>query len=543
MEQKGESVMTGDDQTKAKATPSKRSAAAKNKRGRTADGPTTAQLHEADASDVQASIERAGVRQTKFSDAVASERLADALSKHYCYCPALGWMEWDGKVWSEVTETAVTEVSRRLHKKWYTAALGRAFIEEKSLVTHIRRLLSRQGLSAVVSLSRGLLLVDASQFNQHRDLLNTQSGVVDLRSGKLKKHDPEYFFTKVTSVGFNPKAHHDDWKATLEALRPDARGYMQVRVGQSLTGYLPDDDVICFLRGSGENGKTTFIGGITRAMGSYYRQVSDKVLLADPKSHSTELTDLFGLRLAVIEELPEGNHVNSVLLKKVTSPEITARRMKQDTMTFEASHSFLVTSNYTTHIAETDWGTWRRLKRITFPYTYVKPGQKRRPGQREGDPDLRDRVRNDPAVQEAVLRWLVNGAAQWYANGKKMPPPPSSVVKDTNEWRMKSDLVLGYWSEFLEAADDHYVPSVLLYEHFNTWLKSNRHSMWSYPTFCDRFGSHDMSRGVNGPVQVKASKARRASYPPDPVGGEGEVVKPFRAGKAWTGVRYVVPDE
>lgn len=503
-------------------------------------------LHAADSSDLDASIAREGTNLTKFSDAVASERLAKALGKSFRFCPALGWMHWDGKVWAESSEPALLEATRRLHKKWYMAAIGRAALTDAKQVGQIKRLLSTAGMRSVVTLCQGLLLVDLAQFNQHRDLLNTQSGVVDLRTGVLIDHDPQLYFTKITAVDYRPKARHDDWDAVLGALRKDARDYMRVRIGQALTGYMPEDDVICFLRGGGENGKTTFIGGVTRAMGTYYRQVSDKVLLADPRSHSTELTDLFGLRLAVVEELPEGNHVDAVLLKKITSPEITARRIQRDTMTFAASHSMIVTSNYTTHVAETDHGTWRRLQRIAFPYTYVKPGRKRRAGEREGDPTLRDRVRSDPAVQEAALRWMVAGAVDWYANGKKMPPAPVSVERDTREWRMKSDLVLGYWDEFLEQADAHYIPSASLHEHFNLWLKANGHAKWSLQTFSERFGSHDMSKGVVGPKQVKASKSTTRSMPPEgigSVGGDGEATaQPFRAGKAWVGVRFRAVD-
>lgn len=507
------------------------------------DAPATKRhLHAADTTDIDASIEKAGAAHTKWSDAVSAERLAKALGKEYCWCEALGWMRWNGKFWTEVGEPVVIETSRRLHKKWYTAVIGRAALEDARQVPQIKRLLSKQGLGSVLSFCRGMLLVDIAEFNQHRDLLNTQSGVVDLRTGTVREHDPALYFTKITAVAYRPKARHEDWNAVLRALRTDARAYMRVRVGQALTGYMPDDDVICFLRGGGENGKTTFIGGVTRAMGTYYRQVSDKVLLADPRSHSTELTDLFGLRLAVVEELPEGNHVDAVLLKKITSPEITARRIQRDTMTFEASHSLFVTSNYTTHVAETDWGTWRRLIRVAFPYTYVKPGQKVGRGQREGDPTLRDRVRSDVNVQEAALRWMVSGAVDWYANGKQMPPVPSSIAKDTRDWRMKSDLVLGYWDDFLEQADDHYIPSASLHEHFNLWLRANGHSKWSLQTFSERFGSHDMSKGVDGPKQVKASKSTVRSMPPEGVGvmaGEGEAtMQPFRAGKAWVGVRF-----
>lgn len=513
-----------------------------NKGNASTDSKPRRGLRTANASDVQTMFSAEGRVMARYSDASVAERVAKALTDRFCYSEQIGWLSWDGKVWTPVSETAVIEVVRKLHKKWFEKALGRAVVEGPRAGSPgaIKRLLSKPGIGSVVALIRGLLLEDFANFDQHRDLLNTQSGVVDLRNGAMRPHDPGLFFTKITACAYDAYAEHDDWRAVIDALRPDARGYVQVRVGQALTGYQPDDDVVCFLKGGGENGKSTFIGGITTPLGTYYRQVSDKVLL-DDKGHSTELTDLRGLRLAVIEELPEGNRLNAVLLKKITSPEVTARRMNKDTMTFEISHALFVTSNYATQIAETDRGTWRRVMRIAFPYTYIKPGKKPKAEERVGDPGLRDRVRHDPRVQEAALRWMVDGAVAWYANDETMPPPPASVASDTDAWRRTSDLVQRYFDEFLVHDADSFIPSAALYQHFKSWLRTNGHSDWGVQLFSERFGGHEMVRaaGVEGPKQVKVSKSRAASYPPDNDGGTGERVTPFKAGKAWTGVRYV----
>lgn len=487
----------------------------------------------------------------RFSDAYASERLAKFLVRRFCYCPAFGWMRWNGMVWAEVSDDVVIEASRRQHKRWYTRALGESMLASENGRTAnpaVRRLLSLGGVENCVRFCRGLLHVDVEKFNRKKHFLNTQSCVVDLRTGKTVPHKRKFYFTKITAVGYDPGAKHKDWDSTLKALRPDARPYMQVRAGQSITGYQPEDDKVLFLKGGGENGKSTFIGGITTPLGSYYRQISDKVLLSDAKAHSTELTDLFGLRLAVCEELPEGSHLNAILLKKITSPEITARRINRDTFTWETTHTMFVTSNYVTYVAETDWGTWRRLEQIAFPYTYVKTEEERKGKDRSyrvGDAGLRDRVRSDPGVQRAALRWLVDGAVRWYANGKKMLAPPPSVEADTKEWRMKSDLALRYWEECLEDAPDHYVPSTELLKHFNKWLAGEGHAPWSSKTFSERFGNHERSKGVTGPVQVKPSKSKTLCWPPDigQGGDTGERVSEFKGGKAYVGLRYKKEEE
>jgi putative DNA primase/helicase len=479
---------------------------------------------------------------TQYTEVKATERLAAHLGRQFCYCPALGWQQWTGTHWADVSENVVTEVARKKHKSWYGQALVDALIEGtrgSGTVPAIKRLLSRAGVMACVSLSRGVLHVDAAQFDAHPDLLNTPSGVVALRTGDLSAHDPQLFMRHVTAAAYRKGAKHTDWDATVKAIRSDAREYVQTRVGQAITGYQPEDDVVTFLKGGGENGKSTFIGGVTTCMGSYYRQVSDKVLLADAKAHTTELTDLRGLRLAVIEELPEGRHLSVVLLKKITGQEITARRMKQDTMTWAATHTTLVTTNYETVVSETDWGTWRRLERVTFPYTYVAKGKQTRPGQRVGDSGLRARVRNDPNVQEAALAWIVEGARRWYANGKEMPPRPKSVTADTLDWRRSSDLVLRYWLEFLEPDPDAWIIRSVFADHFNKWLKAESHQGWSAQRLMERWSAHDVFKSAH--VEATSIKPRPGlSTPPDydGEGGDGRLVMPAKTHRVWVGCRY-----
>lgn len=479
---------------------------------------------------------------TQFTEVRATDRLARSLRGRFCFCPAFGWQRWTGTHWRDVSEDVVTEVARKKHRGWYSEALVTAMIEGgakgSGKVPAIKRLLSKAGVSACVALSRGVLHVDVEQFDAHPDLLNTPSGVVDLKSGSVADHDPTLYMRQVTAVGYRRKARHADWTAVLKAIRPDAREYMQVRAGQAITGHQPEDDVVTFLQGGGANGKSTFIGGITTPLGTYYRHVSDKVLLADAKSHTTELTDLHGLRIAIIEELPEGRHINVVLLKKITGQEITARRMRADTMTWTTTHSTFVTTNYETQVAETDHGTWRRLERVVFPYTFGKDRSKTKSNRRHRDQHLRDRVREDVEVQQAALAWMVEGAVKWYANGRAMPPQPASVSADTLDWRKSSDLVLRYWLEFLDADADSWVVRSSFSDHFNAWLKAEGHQGWSAQRIMERWSSHDVFKDAR--VEASTIKVRPGlSSPPDAIdGGDGEQVKPSKTQRVWLGLAY-----
>ncbi len=137
------------------------------------------------------------------------------------------------------------------------------------------------------------------------------------------------------------------------------------------------------------------------ALGTYAALVPDKLLLANPNDHPTDQMTLRGVRFAVIEELPEAGRLNTQRLKKIVGTgAITARKMKQDFVTFEPQHALFVTTNHLPIISETDHGTWRRLDRVPFKRRYRPAGVK------DGSP-------MDQALHQRVLVTSARGRLRW----------------------------------------------------------------------------------------------------------------------------------
>lgn len=432
----------------------------------------------------------------EFSDAhLAAAAVGEVLHDLYCWANGLGWLRWDGTRWKRTPDREVRERIRLWVVDCYGYATREAAeamrrgdkTEAKRMQDLARdwfRVCSRARLAAVVDLASGIqgILQDGTAFDARPDLLNCANGVVDLRTGQIRPHDPGLRFTRITSVDYDPAAEHRDWKQALGALPPEVADWMQTRIGQAATGHRPDDDVVTVCQGSGANGKSTMITGLRRALGEFYTLVSDRVILAHPGDHPTELMDLRGVRLAVIEELPEERRLNVQRLKKITDAQINARLIAQNPITFDVTSSLLVTSNYRPAIEQTDHGTWRRLALVRFPYTF--DGE-------NGDPTLRDRIKRDSAVHRAVLAWIVAGARRWYEADQVMPKPPRQVADDTRDWRVGSDLALGYWLDRLVADRDSHVRSAELLADFNQWLSPQKQVEWSERTFTERFGGHE----------------------------------------------------
>lgn len=446
--------------------------------------------------------EAPGARDAAFSDAFLTDTVCEeALNGSYLYARGLGWMRYDGMKWVSTDDsTVVEEIRQWVMGKWddvveeYKRDQSR---DVKARMEGWRQALTSGRLKALASLARGPLHAEATEFDRHPDLLNCPNGVVDLRTGELLEPSPDYRMTKVTGVAYDPGADTTDFLAALAALPEELHHWYRARVGQAFTGHPPTDDLMIVQQGTGENGKSTLSVPIKRAAGTYYVLVSDRVILGNHDQHPTEMMDLMGARYALMEETPEARQLNVQQLKKtVGTPDITARRIRQDPVTFEASHALFVNTNFVPAVNEADLATWRRLALVKFPYTFRRrPEDVTGPLDRLGDPGLRERCRLEDAPAQAALAWAVRGAMDWYADSKRMPQHPSLVVADTLDWRREGDLVLRFFEERLEPDTEGWTDSAELYQSFVTWLQPTGHKVWTNRLFHSRFGQHDTVAG------------------------------------------------
>lgn len=482
-----------------------------------------------------------GAKDAAFSDAVLTDTLcSEALEGRYKWARGLGWMRWTGKLWAEASDAAVTEEVRQ----WALEQFNRTLDEQRrdssrdlrSQIDGWRSALSSAKISNLVKLSRGVLECQASDFDNDPDLLNCPNGIVDLRTGVLTPHDPDALMTKMAGADFVKNAVHPDWDKALTALPAEVLDWYQVRVGQALTGHMTPDDLVLIQQGGGANGKSTVADMLAVVAGlrsGYYVLISDRVILGNASdNHPTEVMDLMGARLAVLEETPEARRLDTNRLKKLTgTAEITGRRIRQDPVTFTATHSLIINSNYKPLVDETDHGTWRRLALLRWPYTFRKPGEPLvGPDDRYGDPTLRERLKQSPQAQEAALAWVVAGARRWYELEKIMPPIPARVEADTREWRKTSDPVLAFLEERTVYDREACIGGTELRMQFNEWLVGKGAREWGDKTFLSRFEGHSAIT-THGVVYKLIKKPKRLST----INGEGPSDKSVRAwlGLAW----------
>jgi len=132
---------------------------------------------------------------------------------------------------------------------------------------------SKSKIDAIENLARSEpgIPIEASSFDQNQYLLNTPNCVVDLTTGNLFSHDPSWYMTKLTSVGYDPSAQCPRWDEFLNTVmdgNQEMIKFLQRCIGYALTGSTKEQ---CFfiLFGKGNNGKSTFLKVVKEIMGDY----------------------------------------------------------------------------------------------------------------------------------------------------------------------------------------------------------------------------------------------------------------------------------
>lgn len=448
---------------------------------------------------------RAKFEDSEIARVICESGGSDGLAESFCWSSGYGWMQWTGNKWSACTEVTVREaIAIRARDEFVNAVKGSDLDE----IDGWRSLLNVPKQNRVMTAAKGPLEVDSSIFDSDPDVLNCQNGLVNLRTGELRACLASDYVTKITSGRYVSGYEHPDWQQALEAVPEDIVGWLQVRMGQGVTGHPTPDGILPIFQGNGENGKSAVTtDGIVPALGDYGSMASAKLITSVRRGqdHSTEKADLRGKRVLISEEMTEGRALDVKMIKDIQDvSRIRARLVYRDNIEFNTSHSLFATTNYVPAVNEVDHGTWRRLALVVFPYTFGKGGAENNGLSRVSDPNLKHRIRSNESDQhDAVVTWVVEGAIRWYQSyGPYEMQLPPRVVDDTHKWRISADKILGAWESFLEPSVGGCVLVSELLSVFNEWLETNGHASWSMETFVTRFEQHEETKR-HGVVKVR----------------------------------------
>ncbi len=340
--------------------------------------------------------------------------------------------------------------------------------------------------------------VRMSDFDADPWALNCKNGIVDLRTGELRPHDPAELHTKLVPVEYDPTAPAPQWEGFLDGVFAGDRelmGFIHRFAGYSLTGD-QREQMLIFGHGTGSNGKSTMFNALRLLAGDYGVQLDPAVLTArNHDQHPTGLTDLRGARLVTTIETEQGRRLAEALVKQLTGGDaVRARRMRCDYFEFQPTHHIWFAGNHLPAISGTDYGIWRRIALV--PFDEVFEGTRK-------DGHLADKLAAEAA---GILAWAVEGCLEWQRQGLEVP---QRVKAATANYRSSQDHLGRFLAECCVVDDHAYVTTKDLRTGYDAWCEEQGERPWS----AQAIGRELTDRGFDSGMTVQESQTPRGSVP------------------------------
>ena len=379
------------------------------------------------------------------------------------------WYKYDGRRWAADNAGTVERLADLAAEAMKPEAVLWSKQDEekgtemlKAFEKHCKASRSNKSKRAMLTEVQHHLPIQPSQTDKHKFLLNTPSGVINLKTGQTGGHKQEYYMTKITGAEYSQNADCPRWTAFLREIfggDGDLIRYVQKAVGYSLTGSTAEQCVF-FLYGTGRNGKSTFLEVIRQVFGDYCSNIQPETIMVKHNQGSainSDIARLKGARLVTSVEPNEGARLNEGLLKQLTGDDVvTARKLYGDEFEFRPEFKLWMATNHKPIIRGTDVGIWRRIHLV--PFTVQIPPAK-------VDRQLKYKL---AAELPGIFRWAVEGCLMWQREGLKMP---RAVADGVREYRREMDVISAFIEDRCTVGAGKSVQSSRLYAAYCEWAE------------------------------------------------------------------------
>jgi putative DNA primase/helicase len=397
------------------------------------------------------------------------------------------WLIWDGKCWILDSKRLVQSFCRKV------ATLTS---DNKSA----QRISFVRGVESF-SQSDPAFARHSGEFDADNYLLNTQDGVIDLRTGEVRPHDPQLMITNITpvSIGRDYGTRFPQFLKEITMDDLELEKFLQVSLGATLSGAI-EDHWLMFWRGSGRNGKNTLGDAVANVLGTYARKIPSTVLMKTKhEGHPTEIAQLKGCRMAVASEVEATAFWSESKMKELTGDEmLSARFMRGDFFNFKKTFKFLIYGNHRPRLSSIDEAIRSRIKIVWFKADFSK----------NPDPNLPAKLREE---YQNILRWLIDGHLEWYRNGKRLPK--CQAVEDELDDYLEAQATVENWiDEYLDSGFlVTWTKASTLYESYKQWKESRGEQAVSQTVWADAMMSRFKRKKANIGIVYSAQTKRSIS--------------------------------
>jgi putative DNA primase/helicase len=421
-----------------------------------------------------------------------AERFVDAHRDRVLWCPARrSFLVWDGKRYAWDERGAVVKLAHAAARGiFHEAADAEGEEEQKAITKWALASQNESRINAMLSQSKPYLAAGMEEFDRNLWLVNCQNGTLDLRTGKLKVHDPADRITKIIPVDYDPDALSPRFKRFLkEALVDDALiKFVKRYSGYTLTG-ITRERLLAILYGFGKNGKTTLVELLHEVLGDYARNTDVETLLIKKyQGVGNDVAALKGARFVSAAEVEKGRRLAESKVKQLTGRDtVTARFLFGENFDFKPEFKLWLSTNNKPVIQGTDDAIWDRIRLIPFSQRFDGP---------KADPKLPDKLRNELV---GVFAWMVEGCLEWQEHGLE---EPKTVTDATKQYREEMDTLASFLDEACVVGSGFRVLAESLYQRYAMWCDKSGERKDPKKAFVARLGERGFDRrretaGVN----------------------------------------------
>lgn len=337
-------------------------------------------------------------------------------------------------------------------------------------------------------------------------MLGTPGGTIDVARCIVRDASPDDMITRQTAVAPADLPECPVWMAFLEqATNGDADliRFLQAWCGYTLTGSTREHALL-FIYGPGGNGKSVFLNTIAGIMGEYCETAAmDTFTASKYEKHSTDIASLAGARMVCCSETEEGKAWAEARIKSLTGGDkIKARFMRQDNFEFMPKFKLVIVGNHRPVLHNIDDAARRRFNIVPFLHKPTTP-----------DRNLETKLR---AEWPAILRWMMDGAADWLKNGLTRP---QVVIDATAEYFSEQDLTAQWIDECCIVGNGQSDTQASLFASWSDYARSNGEHPGSSKAFSQALlrANHAFRQTKNTPgTNGKRGFFGIAVRPPDP---------------------------
>ena len=361
------------------------------------------------------------------------------------------WLIYDSGTWLPSSErnSAVSPLARKLSDAMVQNAQGKA---ERDLADKFK---SAKKIGAAITLLKSCdsILITAKDLDNHNELFCVRNGVVNLQTSELFPLDPKYLITQQSPAIYRPGYRNPTVDNFLTSILPDAETLAALIrfLGYAATGEVSEEKAL-FFYGGGGNGKGTLTRTLIILFGSYATTLKTSAVLLTGKTQdagaaTTELNPLENIRIAIVEELPQGGRLDVAKFKNLTGSDfIPIRKLHQEQINIEPHFSPILSGNYRPELSDTrDPGLLRRLMNIDFVQSFI--GTQR-------DPYLKRKLA-EPDALSGFLSLIVDAAILWYRDGLL---ESSAMKQATHDFLHENDFIGEFISEHCERGLNLSIP-------------------------------------------------------------------------------------